>query len=168
MQKKALLIAILFLLALFTGPALAADQQGNRAKASNSNGKQQNQQNALAQAGMFQAKNLLGKKVVSQNGQDLGSIDNLVIGNDGRIQYIILSRGGGILGFGKTLVPVPWQSANLHMQNNQLVAMLAKQKLDNAPTFNGDDWAQFTQPRYEKQVNGYYGNPQPDQAGMKK
>ncbi len=168
MQRKSLLIAVLFVLALFAGSALAADQQGNGAKTNNSKGQQQSQQNALAQAGMYQAKNLLGKKVVSQDGQDLGSIDNLVIGNDGRIQYIILSRGGGILGFGKTLVPVPWQSANLHMQNNQLVAMLAKKKLDNAPTFNGNDWAQFTQPRYEKQVNGYYGNPQPGQASMKR
>ena len=166
MQKKALSIAIVFIVALFAGQALAADQQRSGTNTGTIDRQQQNQMqsskqngNALQQAGMHKVSDLMGQKVVDQNGQELGSVDNMVVGDNGQVQYIILSRGG-VLGVGGTLVPIPWDAANLRTQGDQLVASISKQKLDSAPTFSGDNWAQISQPGYEQQLNSYYGSQQ--------
>ncbi len=142
MQKKTIFIALVFILALTAGPALAADN---------------------TQFPGMKASNVIGQKIVSSDGQDLGTVQDLYVGDNGQVQYVILSRGG-VMGAGNTLVPIPWQAANLHEQGDHLVASVTQQKLDNAPTFSEDNWAQLSQPGYEHQVNGYYGTPAP--AGM--
>ncbi len=166
MQKKALFTVMVFIVALFAGQAFAADQQRSGTNTGTIDRQQQNQmqsskqhENTLQQAGMHKVSDLMGQKVVDQNGQELGSVDNMIVGNNGQVQYIILSRGG-VLGVGGTLVPVPWDAANLRTQGDQLVASISKQKLDSAPTFSGDNWAQISQPGYEQQLNSYYGSQQ--------
>ena len=112
---------------------------------------------AFKQAGMHKSSDIVGQKVVSQNGEDLGSIDNLVIGDDGQVQYVILAKGG-VLGVGAEYVPIPWQAANLRMHEDKLTASIDKQQLDNAPSFEGENWGQIASPQYEQEVHGYFGS----------
>jgi sporulation protein YlmC with PRC-barrel domain len=130
MKIKALFITLLFIAAVFAGTALATE--------------------------MHKASDLIGKKIVSQQGQDLGEIKNLVISQDGQVEYIILSRGG-MLGMGAKLVPVPWRAADLQVQENKITAGITKQQLQNAPSFDNDHWSEISNPDYKQRVNGYFG-----------
>lgn len=186
MRAKALLIALFFLAAIFSGSALAAEKLatqanppatrggqavGERGVPSNVYGKenktgenmQQRQQMQPGQlpSGMHKASDLIGQDVYSQQGKDLGEIQNLVIAQDGQVQYIILSRGG-IAGVGESLVPVPWQAANLQQRQDRLTASISEQQLQNAPAFDNDHWAQINNPGYEQRVHSYFGT-QPQQ-----
>jgi hypothetical protein len=117
-------------------------------------------------AGMHKAEDVMGKTVVSQTGEELGSVDDLVIAEDGQVQYIILSRGG-TLGIGGDLIPIPWDAANLQIdqENDQLRADITEQQLEGAPKIEGGNWAQIASPEYEQQVHSYYGTePRQDQG----
>jgi len=106
-------------------------------------------------AGKHRANNLMGKSVVSQQGNDLGSIDDLVISENGQVEFIILSRGG-TLGIGGDMVPVPWEAANLQMgADDQFTAEITEEQLENAPTF--EDYAQIGSQEYEQEVHSYFG-----------
>src|SRR2546421_508436 len=53
---------------------------------------------------------LIGSKVVNQQNQDLGKIEDLVIdAGGGRIAYAVLSFGG-FLGLGDKYFAIPWQA----------------------------------------------------------
>jgi len=78
-----------------------------------------------------------------------------VLSEDGRIEFIVLARGG-FMGMGRDRVPVPWEAASLHRdQDNQLRAAITEQQLDGAPTL--EEYAATGSPAYEQQVHSYYG-----------
>jgi hypothetical protein len=195
MKIKAIITSTIFTLALFTGSALAADRGattddpardyqgdpiGERGGALEPRPGTpmaepgQDRQDEFFQAeaddndriaGMHRAGELMGQTVVSQQGNEIGTIDELVISENGQVEYIVLSRGG-TLGIGGVLVPVPWEAANLQwdQENDQLRADITEQQLEGAPTFDGDNWAQITAPDYEQQVHSYFGTePRQDQ-----
>jgi sporulation protein YlmC with PRC-barrel domain len=178
MKIKALFVTLLFIAALFTGTALAAERSGNSydgtARGENGAPTQYNNQNQnqgqmqqnYHMSGMHKASDLIGREVVSRQGQKLGEIKNLFISQDGQVEYIILSRGG-MLGMGGKLVPVPWRAADLRVQNNKITAGITKEQLQNAPTFDNDHWSEINKPGYEQRVNGYFGTqPQSQSQGQ--
>ena len=57
-------------------------------------------------------KNLIGKDVYGANGKEIGEINNLLIGPDGRVHAAIVEFGG-FLGIGEHKVAVPWDQLNV-------------------------------------------------------
>lgn len=101
------------------------------------------------------ASDLMDKRVKNQQGQDLGQVEDLVINQDGRIGYIIISQGG-LLGVGDKYIPIPFKSAQLDQQQNQIVLNVDKQMLDSAPQISKNDWQKLSDPSFEKEVFSYY------------
>ncbi|RJQ87549.1 MAG: PRC-barrel domain containing protein [Desulfobacteraceae bacterium] len=189
MKFKALFIAIFFIAAIFSGSAWAAEKEGYSSDPSKSKSmtgttggaadsksgtmtrsgegmKSDDMQKSLHQSGMHKAGDLIGQSVVSQQGQELGSIDNLVVSESGQVEYIILSRGG-VVGMGDKLFPIPWQAANLQMsQDDKVTASITEEQLQNAPSFEGENWAQIGSDEYKQQVHSYFGSePQSPSTG---
>jgi sporulation protein YlmC with PRC-barrel domain len=55
------------------------------------------------------ASNVTGTTVYNTQGENIGSIDDIVIGKrDGRVKYAIMSFGG-FLGIGESYHPLPWR-----------------------------------------------------------
>ena len=53
---------------------------------------------------------VIGSKVVNQQGEDLGTIEDIVVDVDvGRIAYAVLSFGG-FLGMGDKYFAIPWEA----------------------------------------------------------
>jgi sporulation protein YlmC with PRC-barrel domain len=190
MKLKALITSVVFVGALFTGSALAADTgtagdpAGRDAQSPGVYGQDQQdpqagqgreadqdrQAGVFGQddqdeiAGMHKADDLMNESVVGQAGEDLGSIDNLVISENGQVEFIILSRGG-VMGMGGDLVAVPWDAANLQKdQDDQLRADITEQQLEGAPTF--ENYAEIASPEYEQQVHSYFGTEARGQDGF--
>ena len=100
------------------------------------------------------ASEIIGLDVKSQDNQKLGEVNDLIIGDDGRIDYLVISEGG-VLGVGDKLKAVPWNAADVSFYENSIRVGLSKDKFDSAPTFA--DWNEFQKDHYSQQVRSYYG-----------
>jgi sporulation protein YlmC with PRC-barrel domain len=106
---------------------------------------------------MLTAHTIMGTKVVNTTGDDLGEIKDLAIGLDkGCINYAVL-ESGGFLGMGGKYFAIPWQAFTVDQDNEQLVLNVAKDKLQNAPGFDKDNWPDFADQSWMRQTNDYYG-----------
>lgn len=107
----------------------------------------------------FRSDQLIGAGVVNPKGEDLGSVDDIVMDpRTGKIGYLVLSRGG-IFGFGENYVPVPWGDFKAAPGNELFVLASTKSNMENAPKIKGDQ--NFEQDGFAKEmqkVNAYWAN----------
>lgn len=82
----------------------------------------------------FAASKLIGKKVVNSQDEDVGSIDDVIVGQDEKVSHAVIAVGG-VLGIGKHLVAVPFDE--LQMQGDHVVYSTAtKDQLASMPQFH--------------------------------
>jgi sporulation protein YlmC with PRC-barrel domain len=88
------------------------------------------------------ASQLSDYSVRNNQGQDLGSIEDIVVHvQDRKVHYIALSSGG-VLGIGGNLLALPMQNVQLNQQENALVVNVTEQQLQNVQGFNPNNWPQ--------------------------
>ena len=98
-----------------------------------------------------------GTNVKNPQGEDLGSVEDLMIDlQDGRIAYAVLSFGG-FLGFGDKLFAVPWSALTVNTEDETLIFNVDKEQLENAPGFDKDNWPKNPNHDWYKDVYDYYG-----------
>jgi sporulation protein YlmC with PRC-barrel domain len=121
------------------------------------------------------ASDLIGMSVKNKEGQDLGSVKDLVFDpKTGTIRYAALSRGG-ILGIGEKLVAVPWNAFEFQLKEReqrafrpddetgaepqtgvvshdrfQLILDMDATTLDHHPGFKKDSWPESGDERLMK------------------
>jgi sporulation protein YlmC with PRC-barrel domain len=111
----------------------------------------------------FKTSWLFGRTVWNTDNQDIGSITELVVAENGRAKYAILNQGGttgrGLLGrsVGDELYAVPWSAVAMDTKERTLTVDITMEKLREAPTFKKSKWESFENPTFEKTVHGYYG-----------
>lgn len=74
---------------------------------------QQQQMDAGQRAPESGQHELIGMEVVSQGGEELGQIQNVLIDKEGKVEAVILERGGGVLGMGGETVAVKFDRLQL-------------------------------------------------------
>jgi sporulation protein YlmC with PRC-barrel domain len=110
----------------------------------------------------YRSSTLVGMEVRNPEGQDLGSIEDLVIDMESqRVRYAALSFGG-FLGLGDKLFAVPIQALTLKHDedDNYFVLDVPKEKLETAPGFDKDAWPDFGNPEFGAEVDAFYGTAQ--------
>lgn len=103
------------------------------------------------------ADTLEGDSVINTQGEDLGTIQDIMIDVPrGRVAYAVLATGG-VLGIGSRLHAVPWSSLALDANRKCFVLNVDKERLQNAPGFDKDHWPSMADPRWATEIHGYYG-----------
>jgi sporulation protein YlmC with PRC-barrel domain len=106
---------------------------------------------------VMSAETLIGDKVVSPAGEDLGKIEEIMIEMEsGRVAYAVLSFGG-IFGIGDKLFAIPWKLLRLDPENRQFVCHVDKAKLEKAPGFDKTSWPKMTDREWGRKLHSYYG-----------
>ncbi|MFZ1984838.1 MAG: PRC-barrel domain-containing protein [Desulfatitalea sp.] len=101
---------------------------------------------------------LIGAEAISTNGEALGTIDDLVLGPDGHVSYLVISKAEMSGGMAK-LVAVPFDAAApQRTHDGRVVVSIDKQKLDNAPSFASNSWPDFSSGQWRDESRGYYGS----------
>jgi sporulation protein YlmC with PRC-barrel domain len=132
-MKRSLTITLFVCLCalFFTAQAFAEGQQG-------------------AKVGEFlKVSELMDKNIKDQQGQEVGTVKDVLVSEQGEAKYLILSKED-------KMIPVPWEAANLQVQQDEITAQLDEQRLANAPSFQEGEWPQF-ESNYEQQIHSYYG-----------
>lgn len=106
---------------------------------------------------VLSASSLEGDEVVNDAGEGLGKIEDLMIDiGDGHVAYAVLSFGG-FMGMGNKLFAVPWSALSLDARNERMILNVDKQKLEDAPGFDKDDWPDMADPQFHTDIHSYYG-----------
>jgi len=105
---------------------------------------------------------LVGMKVVSTDGDDLGKIEDLVVHPGGEPSYAVLSFGGW-LGMGDKLFAMPWSvlrtvEADTAKKDSKrsLVLPLDKERLKTAPGFDKKNWPSLANADWTRDVDAFY------------
>jgi hypothetical protein len=148
MRKLKFLLPLLLVAGLLIAlPVFAAQDNSSVSQPVNQQGNQssmgQTQQTMNLHA--FNMKDLLGKSVRDQKGKFIGKVADVLIGNDGRADFVVLSRGG-MFSRGK-YTPVPFKTfissaTNLNdmRKAGSLKTNLSKARIDKAPTYSSTHW----------------------------
>lgn len=108
-------------------------------------------------AGMYRSTRLVGSRVENPAGEQLGTIDDLVIDlAEGRAVAAILAFGG-VLGLGKNRVAVPLSSLAYDPESRRCLLNLPKEVLRKAPSFPEDEWPEILDQVWASEVYTHYG-----------
>src|SRR5690606_10517609 len=104
------------------------------------------------------ADELTGVDVTNIAGEDLGTLEHVVLDLEHqRIAYAVLTFGG-FLGFGETLFAVPW-SLLRRADDGKVVLDVSKETLEEAPGFDKSDWPDMASREWGQAIHGHYEQP---------
>jgi sporulation protein YlmC with PRC-barrel domain len=165
-MKKSRNFITLFLAicAFFVTQALAAEPEAGKIpsvqaqtdeKAATTTGQTQTREKtAMEQAD--RVSKIIGKKVVSQKGEDLGKIEDLMLSKEACVDYIILAPGG-LLGTGDRLIPIPWKALKTGAQADTIIIDMDKSQLEKAPSFESKTWPNLTDSEWYGKIREFFG-----------
>lgn len=110
-----------------------------------------------ANPSVLSASTISGDAVVNRGGESLGKVEDLMIDVEGgRVSYAVLSFGG-FLGMGNKLFAVPFESLELDSYNKRFILDVPKDRLENAPGFDKDNWPNFADRKWGGTIYSHYG-----------
>jgi sporulation protein YlmC with PRC-barrel domain len=103
------------------------------------------------------ASTIIGTDVENPQGDNLGDIKEIMLDTtSGRISYAVISFGG-FLGIGDKYFAVPWEAFSIDDDQETFILDVSKEKLENAPGFDKDNWPTNADHQYINSVYQHYG-----------
>jgi sporulation protein YlmC with PRC-barrel domain len=84
------------------------------------------------------ADELIGMNVVDAAGDNVGSINDLLFGNDDQVDHAIVDVGG-FLGFGARTVAIPIDELQIAPEQDQAIVNMTREQLDTMPEWQRGD-----------------------------
>lgn len=111
----------------------------------------QTEKQAGTSAPAYRAKQILGSKVTLQDNMSAGVVDDIVLDDNGNVDYLIVANADN------RLVTVPWDAAKFNVEKRMATLHIAPEKFQKVPTYTTQQYPVFTAPAYRTQVYEYYG-----------
>jgi sporulation protein YlmC with PRC-barrel domain len=105
--------------------------------------------------GRLRVGELIGADVRGVDGQSIGEVDDVVLGQDGDSSYAIVAYGG-FLGFGQDLSAVPLSQVQIAADQRTIYVPLSDADLEAAPTFARGDQAWMDDPDWQARNQQFY------------
>ncbi len=100
-----------------------------------------------------------GTRVKNAADEKLGEIKDVMLDTEsGRVAYAVLSVDTGFLNLGSKYFAVPWEALEFDTAQEEVVVFnVDKDKLENSPGFDKDNWPGTPQTDFINEVHTYYG-----------
>lgn len=106
---------------------------------------------------VLSAGTLTGDTVRNSAGDDLGTLEEIVIDLDrGRVAYVVLASGG-FLGLGGKFFALPWDIIKVDTDEKVVIVDVEEDAIKNAPGFDKDNWPDLADLTWVEDVYRYYG-----------
>ncbi|MDQ3535890.1 MAG: PRC-barrel domain-containing protein [Bacteroidota bacterium] len=106
---------------------------------------------------LLSTSSLSGTDITNRNGENLGDLKDIMLDlESGEVAYAVISFGG-FLGIGDKLFAVPWEALTFDKSNEQIIMDVSKEKLENAPGFDKDNWPTSPDRQFVQDVHSHYG-----------
>jgi len=126
-------------------------------EADNRTGQNQEGPDANRPVQRLTATSIIGDKVENADGDDLGSINNLMINvHTGAIEYVVLEYGS-FLGLGGKLFAIPFSEFRLASDRHVFILDRDEEYLKNSPGFEKNHWPDTNDHTYFGDVDNYWG-----------
>ena len=103
---------------------------------------------------------LIGNDVCNAEYEALGTVKEIMLDMcSGDIAYAVMSFGG-FLGMGEKLFAVPWSALVLDTKNKRFILDVDKDRFENAPGFDANNWPNMANKEWEQTIRNYYA-PKP-------
>ena len=100
------------------------------------------------------AESLEGERVVSARGEELGTIEEIMIDvQRGTVAYAVVSCAGP----GDRLFAIPWRALKLDAARHCFVLDTDRERFADAPGFDKDHWPSMSDERWAAEVHRFYG-----------
>ena len=100
---------------------------------------------------------ITGQKVHNLKDENIGNIKDLMIDlNNAEIAYAVMSFGG-FMGIGDKLFAMPLKAFQFSDNDDTIRLDISKEKLENAPSFDKDNWPKTDDNEFVNSVNSHYG-----------
>lgn len=110
---------------------------------------------------LYTMRTLIGQAVESQQGKDLGDIEEVVIdAATGDLAYAVVAMGE-FLGVGGKLFAIPWQALHQPPAGEAFRLAMSEEQLKNAPSFDHRQWPDLEDRHWGDAVHAYYGQAPP-------
>jgi uncharacterized protein YrrD len=107
---------------------------------------------------LIAATKVKGTTVYNMAGENLGSVEDIMIDKvTGQAIYAVMSFGG-FLGLSEKHHPLPWATLKYDTKKGGYLVNLDKKMLTDAPSFDRNSQFNWT-PEYGRSVDGYYKTP---------
>lgn len=99
---------------------------------------------------------LMNEPVHNMQGQNIGKVEDYMLDLDrGCVEYAVLSFGG-FLGIGEKYFAIPWDSMRLDTENRAWLLDVSKERLQQAPGFDRDNWPDLTDVDYRRSLSTFW------------
>jgi sporulation protein YlmC with PRC-barrel domain len=107
---------------------------------------------------VLSASSLMKDTVYNMQDETIGKIEDFMIDLErGCISYAVLSFGG-VMGIGDKLFAVPWDALGVDTERRGFRMDVSKERLDNAPGFDKDNWPETPDTSWLGGVYDHYGS----------
>jgi hypothetical protein len=98
---------------------------------------------------------IMGANVVIHDNVAIGKVDDLVLGDDGCIDYMVVTERD-------RYVLVPWSAARIDFASRGVTIEIREDRFREVPTFTRERWPDLSDSRYVERLYTYYGvKPRP-------
>jgi sporulation protein YlmC with PRC-barrel domain len=106
---------------------------------------------------LIAADQVQGTTIYNPNGDNLGSVEDVMIDKvTGKIAYAVVGFGG-FLGIGNRHYPLPWEKLSYDPSMGGYVVDLDRSVLEGAPSYADNDAVAWNDRAWDEQVYDYYG-----------
>ena len=106
----------------------------------------------------WRASKLIGANVQNKDNKSLGTVNDFVLGDRGKIHYMILAHGG-VLGVGQKLFAVPMGAISFHKTQDEghyVLFDIKPEVLEKGNGFTSDTWPDFTNAKIRQSNDSFY------------
>lgn len=86
----------------------------------------------------FAANDLIGFTVRGTGDEDIGTVDDLLLGTNGEVVGVVIASGG-FLGLGEKQVAVPWDAVTVVPDQEQVQVAISQEEIADAPDYEPRD-----------------------------
>lgn len=108
---------------------------------------------------VLSASSIKGTTVKNAVDETVGEIEEVMMNTEsGEVAYIVLSVNSGFLNLGSKYFAIPFKAFSFENHQDDVVILnVDKDKLENSPGFDKDNWPSGPQTEFINEVNTYYG-----------
>ncbi len=102
---------------------------------------------------------ITGSTVRSLSDEKIGSIKDIMLDTEtGEVVYAVLSVDTGFLNLDSKYFAIPWQALSFNSHHDDVFVLdVDRERLENSPGFDKDNWPTGPQTDFINEMNTYYG-----------
>lgn len=99
----------------------------------------------------YRAKQVLGSKVSIEGNTEVGTVDDIVMDENGNVDYLIVKNSDD------KLVTVPWDATKFNAEKHLATVEISSDQFNKIPIYTTQKYPAFSTPTYRTETYRYYG-----------